>query len=111
MHPLHIYIVLRKVITYSLLILFSLVFSYETITYFSKKIYDTSHMANDYEAENDAESDDENEKKDPLEDWFFHNNEDLEIITQLRKADFTHITVSSSDYSQTIYSPPEVIIL
>lgn len=103
--------ILTKVITYCLLFLFSLAFSYETISYFSEKIGSDFQLAlNEYEAESDTESDDENEKKESLEDLYFHVAEDLFIFSQSKASLFAHFTFSSSDYSQTVYSPPEQLV-
>lgn len=100
--------ILTKAVTYCLLFLFSVAFSYETISCFSEKTDSDFQVArNDYEAENDTESDDENEKKESLEDLYFHPARYLSVFSQSKASLFTHFTFSSSDYSQTVYSPPE----
>ncbi len=103
---------MKKAITYSLLFLFSLAFSYETLTYFSKKLSeDFQTSVNDYESESDSESDDESEKKELLEGLYLNESHDLTIASQANSAHFIDFIFSSSDYSQTIYSPPEQAIL
>lgn len=108
---------LQKVITYSLLVIFSFAYSYETISYFSKALGDNSisWLANFDWEENDSESEKSNEKNEKLnfsEDFFFnlkHNNIipgqlDLRCLGHKQYIDF-----SSSDYSQQVYSPPEIL--
>lgn len=64
-----------------------------------------------YEAESDTESDDEKEKKESVEDLYFLESHDLKFVSQMHSPQFTNFIFSSSDYSQTVYSPPELAIL
>lgn len=99
---------MRIIITYILLFLFSLAFSYETITYFSKKISDGFQTAlNDFEAENEKEAGDEKEKKE-RKDFCFLESHEVKFTTQLKSANFTNFIFYPSDFSQTVYSPPEL---
>lgn len=106
---------MQKIITYNLLFLFSLAFSYETISFFSKKISDT-FLAEDINGceNNSQESDepgDENEKRDSLEDLYLHQTPDLTVICQSYFQQHTDFIFSTSDYSGTVYSPPELFIV
>ncbi|MES2592487.1 MAG: hypothetical protein V4608_11425 [Bacteroidota bacterium] len=105
---------MKKVVTYCLLILFLFVFSNETISYFTKKI--TNGIVtdlSDFEGEEDSESEksDEKEKKEFSENLF--------NLDHCRLASFNHLNYirsgdfifSTSDYSQTVYSPPEYTVI
>lgn len=103
--------ILRTVIAYILLFIFSLAFSYETITYFSKKISDGFQTAlNDFETENEKEAGDEKEKKE-RKDFCFLESHEVKPTTQLKSAFYTSFIFYPSEFSQTVYSPPELAML
>jgi hypothetical protein len=104
--------ILQKIISYSLLILFSVAFSYETAIYFSKKI-NSKAVAQDYEndSKESDQSDDDDGKNDILEDMNCFTSCNFIIFSQHYNATFAEFIFSCSDYSQTIYSPPELIII
>ncbi len=103
---------MQKIISYSLLILFSVAFSYETAIYFSKKINNKA-IAQDYEndSQESDQSDDNDEKNDLLEDMNCVNSCDFTIFSQHYNSKFAEFIFSSSDYSPTIYCPPELAII
>ncbi len=108
---------MQKIITYNLLFLFSLAFSYETISFFSKKISDTFLAEDINGCENDSQKSDEpgdeneNEKRDSLEDLYLHQIPGLTVISQSYFKQCTDFIFPTSDYSSTVYSPPELFII
>ena len=110
---------MKKIITYSLLILFSFAYSYETIKYFSKAFDGVSIAWIDNfdceEKESESEkSSEKNEKLNFSEDFYLNHklfNNTL-ISGQLEAGNLgsnQNIDFSSSDYSQKVYSPPELL--
>ncbi len=102
---------MQKIVTYCLLILFSFVFSNETISYFAKKITNgvVSELS-DFEGEEDtseSEKSDEKEKKEFSENLFCSNHYWLVTYSQLNFTRPGNFIFSTADYSQTVYSPPE----
>lgn len=108
---------LKKIITYCLLIIFSFAYSYETIKYFSKTFDGVSITwidnfdCEEKESENGSEK---NEKLNFSEDFYLshkHFNNTL-IAGQLEAGSLgssQNIDFSSSDYSQKVFSPPEML--
>ncbi len=111
--------ILKKIITYCLLILFSFAYSYETIKYFSK-VFDGASIAwiDNFDCEEkESESEKGNEKNEKLnfaEDFYLnhkHFNNTL-IAGQLELKSLSSkqsIDFSSSDFSQKVFSPPEML--
>ena len=104
---------MKAIVSSALLFLFSLAFSYETLAYFSKKLSDDSFQTvlDDCESESDTESDDESEKKEQKEDLYFHESEGLAFQSFQNTTPTTDFLFFSSDYSLTIYSPPEQAVI
>lgn len=108
---------MKKIITYCLLIIFSFAYSYETIKYFSKTFDGVSITwidnfdCEEKESENGSEK---NEKLNFSEDFYLshkHFNNTL-IAGQLEAGSLgssQNIDFSSSDYSQKVFSPPEML--
>jgi len=108
---------LQKFITYCLLILFSFAYSYETIKYFSKAFDGVSIVwidNFDCEEKESEKNSEKNEKLNFSEDFYLnhkHFNNTL-MAGQLELASLSsnqNIDFSSSDYSQKVYSPPELL--
>lgn len=107
---------LKKIITYCLLIIFSFAYSYETIKCFSKT-FDGVSIAwidnFDCEEKESEKSSEKNEKLNFSEDFYLnhkHFNNTL-IAGQLEAGSLgstQNPDFSSSDYSQKVYSPPEL---
>lgn len=110
---------MQKIITYSLLILFSFAYSYETIKYFSKILGDNSIVCiDDFDCEEKSseseKSNKKNEKVNFSEDIYFNNkhpnNNLIAAILEPGSLDSNqNINFSSADYSQQVYSPPEML--
>lgn len=108
---------MKKIITYCLLILFSLAYSYETIKYFSK-VFDGCSIAliDNFDCE-EKESEKGNEKNEKLNfaEYFYLNHKHINntlIAGQLDAGSMgsaQNIDFSSSDYSQKVFSPPEIL--
>jgi hypothetical protein len=104
----------QKIVIYSLMFLFSVALSYETISYFSKKISDEFFAeADDYESENDETESNkpDSEKKNLLEDLYIHSNPSITANSQSHFTHFTNPIFSTSDYRKTVFSPPEPIVV
>ena len=110
---------LSKIITYCLLIIFSLAYSYETIKYFSTTIGDTSicwldNFDCEEKSSESEESNKENEKLNFSEDLLLnhknlYNNLIACYIESSNKGFNQSINFSSSNYSLQVYSPPEML--
>lgn len=101
-----------------MLILFSFAFSNETISYFSKTIGNTSiDWISDFDCEGESSQSEKSGKNEKL-----NFSEDLILNTRLynnkllsdhfagsASGSSQNINFSSSDYSQQVYSPPELI--
>lgn len=108
---------MKKIITYCLFILFSFAYSYETINYFSK-VFDGASIAwidsFDCEEKESEKGNEKNEKLNFAEDFYLnhkHFNNTL-IAGQLEFTSLSskqNIDFSSSDYSQKVFSPPEIL--
>jgi hypothetical protein len=98
------YSLLRKIILYSLLVLFSFSYSYQAINYFAKAFGDDVSIVW-------LEGIDGEEKD--LEDLFFNDKNLYSNVIlcyiELPDTDFNqNINFYSADYSQQVYSPPEI---
>lgn len=110
---------MQKLITYCLLILFSFAYSYESIKYFSKGFGDISIAClADFDCEEkNSESEKSNNKNEKLNfaEDLFHKNKLLYnsllfgIIQPGSWGSNQNSNFSSSDYSQQVYSPPEML--
>lgn len=91
-----------------------MVFTYETINYFSKKLNSTFiEQLSDFETEKNTseadETDNENEKKDKIEDFYITSNY---FTTALLKRHLLHTSdfiIFTTNYSNIIYSPPKTL--
>lgn len=107
-------ITLKKTTAYFLLSIFSMVFTYETISCFSKKLNSiVIEELSDFETEKNTseadETDNENEKKDKTEDFYI--NTDYSTIALLKRNSLhtSDFIIFETDYSTIIYSPPEAL--
>lgn len=110
---------MKKITTYCLLVLFSFAYSFETIKYFSKAFDGVPIVwMDDFDCEEKQseteKSTEKNEKLNFAEDFYLnhkHYNNTL-ISGQLesgRLGSKQNPDFSSSDYSQKVYSPPEIV--
>jgi hypothetical protein len=101
------------------LIIFSFAYSYETVKYFSKiyKGISISLLDNvDFEGEDkdSGKSNDKNEKLNFSEDLFFINKHLCHNLianpgNSNNFCSLQNVNFSSSDYSQQVYSPPDIL--
>ena len=106
---------MKKAVTYILIFLVSFVCSYETVEYFSKTIGDTSiAWVDDIPCqEKSSESEESNEKNEKKN---FSDVSDISKYITLSHIELGSIgtkqnnNFSSSDYSQVVYSPPEMLL-
>ncbi len=108
---------LKKIIAYCLLILFSFAYSYETIKYFSK-VFDGGSIALidnfDCEEKESEKGNEKNEKLSFLEDFYlnhkhFNNTLIAGLLEPTSLSSRQNIDFSSSDFSQKVFSPPEIL--
>ncbi|MES2139806.1 MAG: hypothetical protein V4511_08850 [Bacteroidota bacterium] len=108
---------MKKIIAYCLLILFSFAYSYETIKYFSK-VFDGGSIALidnfDCEEKESEKGNEKNEKLSFLEDFYlnhkhFNNTLIAGLLEPTSLSSRQNIDFSSSDFSQKVFSPPEIL--
>ena len=105
---------MKKAVTYILIFLVSFACSYETMEYFSKTIGDTSiawidDISCQEKSSESEESNEKNEKKNFSDDSDLNN---YPISSHIEPGNFhskQNSDFSSSDYSQVVYSPPEML--
>jgi hypothetical protein len=107
-------ITLKKATAYFLLFIFSMVFTYETINCFSKKLNSFFvEELSDLETEKYTSEADEtdNEKKDKIEDFYIDSDYySIALFTTIFLSS-TNCFVFTSAYSNVVYSPPEATIV
>ena len=106
---------MKNKVTYILIFLVSFAYSYETIEYFSKTIGDTSIVwIDDIPCqEKNSESEESNEKNEKLNfsDDSYLNSYLISCHTECGNfCSRQNNNFSSSDYSQVVYSPPEMLL-
>ena len=102
----------KRFILVSILALFSIANSFETISYFYKKINVLAVLDLKDVEENNSESEKSNEKTEKSNE--FKNLKDLEGLlfsySEFQKLHIPYqINFSSADFSQVVYSPPEFV--
>ena len=107
--------VCKQIITYILLISVLLAYNYKTINYYIKLTNSSADFSREYDCEEkNAESkkfDDKNDKKDFSEYLPVNKIHTFIIVNQLSFAQQAKNLYASSDYSMTVYSPPDAAIL
>ena len=104
---------MRKIITYSLLILVLFTFNFKTINYCFKISNITIALNQDYDCDeknSEKKADEKNEKKDLSEYLFFNRLRNSVILSQLSFTQHRKSLYDSSDYSVAVYSPPDQLI-
>lgn len=92
-----------------------MVFTYETINCFSKKLNSIFvEELSDFETEKNAseadETDNENEKKDKIEDFYIDSDRFSIVLFTTTFSSNTNCAICTSAYSDIVYSPPEATI-
>lgn len=103
-------------ISYILVFLISFAYNFDTIKLVSKVIGETSVVwVDDFDCEeksegneNSKEKNEKNEKSDFFDDFYLDNNLISGQIELLRIHSKQNHNFSSSDFSQVVYSPPEL---
>lgn len=99
---------LKKIITYNLIILVLCAYNYKTVNYYLKLTNSSSAISQDYDCEEkDSESKKGDEKKEYPDYIHLEKNHSLLILPMLSFARHSNNLYSSSDYSLTVYSPPD----
>lgn len=107
---------MKKGIAYILVFLVTFSYNYEGIQYFSKTIGNTSISRMDNfdceekgaEKEDSNEKSEKNEKTDFSEELYFDSNLISAQLQLVRLHSKKNHNFSSSDFSQVVYSPPEL---
>jgi hypothetical protein len=91
-----------------------MVFTYETVNYFSKKINSIYiEELSDFETEKNTseadETDNENEKKDKIEDFYINSNYFTTALLKRHSLHTSDFIIFATDYSTIVYSPPEAL--
>lgn len=107
--PVLRYIILKNVISFTLLILFSIAFSYETCIHFSKKWNGkVVSEINDTESDSsESDQDDKDEKKDIFEDLYCTSDFSFTVFFQSVPSQFYYLNFPISDFKPAVYCPPE----
>lgn len=103
---------LKKAITYLLIFIVSFSYNYEAIEYFTEAIGDSPITwvdDLDCEEKESKESNEKNEKSEYSDELFLDNSLVSAYIELIGLGTMQNHNFSSSDYSQVVYSPPELI--
>lgn len=103
---------MKRVITYSLLIIVTFAFNYKAISYFVGSSEESIAFVMDCEEEkSESEKSDEKEEKKEKEisEYLFHKKNTSFIVLHKLSFDNMHNSLFiPSDYSQSVYMPPEL---
>ncbi len=102
---------MKSVVAYSLLILVMFAFNYKAISYLLDSSKESIAFVMDFEGEK-SESEKSNEKEEKKEkeisEYLFHKkNISYTVLHQLSFNSIHHLLFIPSDYSQSVYMPPE----
>lgn len=107
---------LKRVATYFLIFIVSFAYNIETVKYLLKAIGDSSSIVcvDDFQCdENDSEEKESEKTKEEkqffADDYFLNNHHFIFYAAELKNLGFApQKTISSFDYRQEVYSPPEL---
>jgi hypothetical protein len=100
---------LKKIVTYHLLILVLFSYNYKTINYYFKLTDGSIVFTQNYDCEEkNAESKNSDEKKDFSEHMPYYKTHPLILNSPLSFSPKWITRFVSSDYSLTVYSPPDL---
>lgn len=105
---------MKSIVSYSLLILVLYAFSYKTISYCIQSFDKSIELSQDYDCEKeDAQSEKSSEKSDKNEvkdfpEYLFSHKSQLHIAAYQLSVTMRHdLLFATSDYSMSVYFPPE----
>ncbi|MBL0046557.1 MAG: hypothetical protein IPP32_00430 [Bacteroidetes bacterium] len=107
-------VLFKKILLISILLLFTAASSFESIRLLHQKINPIALLdVKDFDCEEkNSESEKSNEKtdkKNAIDDFYAFSKLSYFTLPQTQKQFHNRINFSSSDYSQVIYSPPELL--
>jgi hypothetical protein len=107
--------VVKNSVLYFIIFLFSTAICYETIEYCYQNISELAncehHDIDCEENKTESKSSEKSEKEDVFDDMLLDHHLCITLLILEQKKIKSHHPFISADYSQAIYSPPELILL
>jgi hypothetical protein len=103
---------LKKIVTYSLLIMVMAAFNYKAIDYFFNVTDDSISSIYDCEEKSSESEKNEKDEKKEVREYLFNNKVyELSPSVQLSFKQQSKILFATSDYSMAVFSPPEKAVI
>ena len=102
---------MKKVVAYSLIVIIMFAFNYKAISYLLNPSDDAIAFVFDFEKEkSESEKSEEKEEKKEISEFLIHRkNNSFVVIHQLTFDQMHNFLFIPSDYSKSLYMPPEHI--